>query len=200
MEVVMKRFTHYYVFLILFCWSCNKQDSSSGPAEAGTAQDTSAMTGTPSPTTTPRPTPAPIPTQTPAPAPTKVSQTMTVQFMTLLNNHRLSIGLKAIVLDEGMSDIAIGHSEDMASGKVAFGHDGFSSRCGQARAIMGGGNLCSENVAMGQKTAQAAFDAWMNSPGHRANMESARATHTGFGYAKSGTGTFYWTQIFLEVN
>jgi uncharacterized protein YkwD len=125
---------------------------------------------------------------------------MTEQFMTLLNNHRISMGLKALTLDEGMSDVVIGHSEDMASGSVPFGHDGFSSRCSQVRAIMGGGNLCAENVAMGQKTAQTAFDAWMNSPGHRANMEQSRVTHTGFGYAKSSGGTLYWTQIFLEVN
>lgn len=127
-------------------------------------------------------------------------QTMTEEFMELINNHRISIGLQPLVHDEGMGLIAQGHSEDMADGSVAFGHDGFSTRCSEARAVLGGGNLCAENVAMGQKTVLAAFNAWMNSSGHKANIEQPRATHTGFGYKKSASGAYYWTQIFLEKN
>lgn len=128
------------------------------------------------------------------------TQTMTEEFMELVNKHRVSIGLLPLIHDESMGSIAEGHSADMASGSVAFGHDGFSGRCSEARAALGGGNLCAENVAMGQKTVTAAFTAWMNSPGHKANIEQARATHSGFGYKKSSSGTYYWTQIFLELN
>lgn len=119
--------------------------------------------------------------------------------MDLVNDHRQGLGLRALIHDPGMEKIAQTHSQNMANGTVAFGHTGFSSRCSQARAILGGGNLCAENVAYGQKTPQAAFNSWMNSSGHRANIEQPRATHTGFGYAKSASGTLYWTQIFLEL-
>lgn len=128
------------------------------------------------------------------------SDPITQEFMTLLNNHRKGLGLKALILVEGLSDITREHSEDMANGQVSFGHTGFSNRCSESRTVLGGANLCAENVAMGQKTPLAAFNAWMNSSGHKANMELARATHTGFGYAQNPNGTYYWTQIFLEKN
>jgi uncharacterized protein YkwD len=88
----------------------------------------------------------------------------------------------------------------MATGAVAFGHLGFSERCLVAKSLLGGGNLCAENVAMGQKSPSAVFTSWMNSPGHRANIEQSRVTHTGFGYAQSTSGIYYWTQIFMELN
>ena len=130
---------------------------------------------------------------------TTPTQTWTEEFMDLINDHRQSIGLRALIHDPGMEKIAQIHSQNMANGSVAFGHTGFSARCSEARAVLGGGNLCAENVAYGQKTPQAVFNSWMNSSGHRANIEQSRVTHTGFGYAKNASGTVYWTQIFLEL-
>jgi len=127
-------------------------------------------------------------------------KTMTEEFMDLVNYHRTSIGLRPLIHDESMGEIARKHSENMAKGLVAFGHDGFSGRCSEAKSAMGGGNYCAENVAMGQKSAQAAFNSWMSSSGHKANIEGARSTHTGFGFAKNSSGRYYWTQIFLEVD
>lgn len=124
--------------------------------------------------------------------------TKTEEFMDLINNHRISIGLQALVHDEELADIAVIHSVNMATGVSPFGHDGFSGRCTEGRLILGGGNLCGENVAMGQKTVASAFSAWMNSPGHRSNIEQPRYSHTGFGYAQNTNGTYYWTQIFIE--
>jgi uncharacterized protein YkwD len=130
---------------------------------------------------------------------TPEAKTVTEQFVNLVNDHRKSIGLRALIHADSMAQIALGHSEDMATKKVAFGHTGFSSRCSEARDAMGGGNLCAENVATGQKTAQAVFTSWMNSSSHRANIESARHTHFGLGVAKSSSGTYYWTNLFLEL-
>ncbi len=118
--------------------------------------------------------------------------------MDLVNDHRASIGLRALIHDDEMGTIARTHSQNMASGAVAFGHTGFSSRCSASKTALGGGNWCGENVAAGQTTPKAAFTSWMNSSGHRANIEQGRATHTGFGYAKSSSGKYYWTQIFVE--
>lgn len=118
--------------------------------------------------------------------------------MDLINDHRKSMGLRALIHNDDMGDIARLHSQNMASGKVSFGHTGFSTRCSEARDAVGGGNWCGENVANGQRTPKDAFNAWMNSSGHRANIESAKATHTGFGYAKNGSAKYYWTQIFLQ--
>ncbi len=125
--------------------------------------------------------------------------TKTDEFMKLVNEHRFSLGLKSLILKRDLNDIANTHSENMASGEVPFGHTDFSLRCSEARIALGGGNLCSENVAKGQKTVQAAFDAWMKSPGHRSNLEKSRVTHTGFGFQQNEKGVYFWTQIFLEI-
>ena len=51
-----------------------------------------------------------------------------------------------------------------------------------------------ENIAMGQRTPQEVVNAWMNSPGHRANILNGDFTHIGVGYVEQGN---YWTQQFI---
>lgn len=201
-----------YFLILLFTLSCQDNTPGTNPETTdGTETTTPSVeapssdgtTTTPAPVPEPAPVPAPAPTPTPTPIPTPptapvVTETWTEEFMGYVNDHRRSIGLRALIHNDDMGDIARIHSENMAYGKVAFGHTGFSSRCSEARAALGGGNWCGENVAAGQKTPRDAFNSWMNSSGHRANIESSRASHTGFGYAKSSTGKYYWTQIFLE--
>jgi uncharacterized protein YkwD len=60
--------------------------------------------------------------------------------------------------------------------------------------------MSGENVESGKKTAQVVFTSWMNSSGHRANIEQSRYTHCGFAFKKSSSGTIYWAQLFLEKN
>lgn len=182
------------ILLLMFSISCNKD--SSNPAPTGTGAETE----TTIPAVTPAPTPInPIPTTPTTPTAPSTTQTWTEEFMDLVNDHRASIGLRALIHDDDMGDIARTHSQNMASGAVAFGHTGFSSRCSASKAALGGGNWCGENVAAGQTTPRAAFTSWMNSSGHRANIEKSTATHSGFGFAKSSSGKYYWTQIFIQL-
>lgn len=53
-----------------------------------------------------------------------------------------------------------------------------------------------ENIAYGYPTAGAVVKAWMNSPGHRANILNRRFTKIGLGLARSDDGTKYWVQDF----
>lgn len=179
--------------VLLLAWACNRDEGTTSTQETGRVPET---VETPSPA----PTPAPVPAPAPAPVPVDEKTSMINAFMKLVNDHRGSLGLKPLIHVDGMGAIAERHSSDMARGIVAFGHSGFSGRCSEAREVLGSGNLCAENVAKGQKTVSAAFQSWMNSSSHRANIEGARLTHTGFGFAKSSSGTYYWTQIFLEKN
>ncbi len=55
-----------------------------------------------------------------------------------------------------------------------------------------------ENIAYGQRSAQDVMNAWMNSPGHRANILSRNVTELGVGVAKKSNGTLYFTQMFLK--
>lgn len=170
------------LLILLLVISCNKdgvQDSNLGSPETTTPGVEQGNSTTPT-------------------NPINPTANWTEDFMTLINNHRRELGLRSLIHDDDLAKIALGHSQNMASGFIPMGHIGFSSRCEDARDALGGGNLCSENVAAGQKTPQAAFTAWMNSPGHRANIEQPRVSHTGFAFAKSSSGKYYWTQIFIE--
>lgn len=53
-----------------------------------------------------------------------------------------------------------------------------------------------ENLAMGYRTAAAAMDGWMGSPGHRANILNAGFTEVGAGYATDDAGRAYYVQVF----
>lgn len=184
-----------FLLFLLLTVSCNKDSSDEKTPENAETSTTTPVVVTPpiTPPVTPPVITPPI-VETPKP-----SSTWTEEFMELVNNHRQKIGLRPLIHDDGVGTIARTHSENMATGKVAFGHDGFSERCKAARLELGGGNWCGENVAMGQKTPADAFTSWMNSPGHKANIEQSRATHSGFGYAKNSSGRYYWTHVFLEL-
>ena len=54
---------------------------------------------------------------------------------------------------------------------------------------------CGENIAIGQGSPAAVMNAWMNSPGHRANILSASAQHIGVGCCRSGN-VYAWVQMF----
>ena len=119
--------------------------------------------------------------------------------MDLVNNHREKLGLQTLEYSPGMSAIIEKHAKNMALGKVAFGHSGSATRCNRAEKVLGGGNLCGEIVAWGQKDAKKAFQAWLNSKGHRAIIENGRYNQTGFGFYKNKAGRIYWAQIFVEL-
>jgi uncharacterized YkwD family protein/spore coat assembly protein SafA len=55
-----------------------------------------------------------------------------------------------------------------------------------------------ENIAEGQRTPQEVMDAWMNSPGHKANILSPAYTEIGVGAAKASTGGLIWVQEFIK--
>ena len=50
-----------------------------------------------------------------------------------------------------------------------------------------------ENIAMGQQSPAAVVEAWMNSPGHRANILTSRFVHAGMGASQN-----HWVQMFLD--
>ena len=51
-----------------------------------------------------------------------------------------------------------------------------------------------ENLAVGQTSSTAVFNAWRNSAGHRANMLNPAFTHLGVGLAY-GNGRYWWCLV-----
>ncbi len=131
----------------------------------------------------------------PPPAPSAFATAYDEEILALVNDHRRSIGKPALVMNQVIWIQANGHSLNMASGTVPFGHDGFDARVAAVRAALGSGGSAAENVAMGYGSAASVVSAWLGSAGHRANIEG-NATRTGVSAVKSSGGVWYYTQLF----
>lgn len=160
---------------------------------------------TPAPAT-PAPAPAPVkPAPTPvAPAPTTNDTSTSVsayeqKVVELVNVERQKAGLSALTLDSQMSNVARLKSKDMAD-KNYFAHQ--SPTYGSAGDMLSQFGIkwsaWGENIASGQRTPEAVVTAWMNSPGHRANIMSTNFSRIGVGYVTNSNGTPYWTQMFAN--
>lgn len=114
-----------------------------------------------------------------------------------INKYRASKKLPPLSVDPRITQQARIHSENMASGKVKFSHDGFD---GRAKAIAIPYQSVAENVAynMGfSDPVRNAVDGWIKSDGHRKNMEG-QFNLTGIGIAKNAKGEYYFTQLFVR--
>jgi uncharacterized protein YkwD len=119
---------------------------------------------------------------------------MASEILQYVNEDRKQQGLVVLEMSSMESSLATQHSQDMADGKVKFGHDGFNSRAKAIQKAMGSVEI-GENVAAGPMTAREVVDGWLKSPGHKRNIEG-NFTHTGIGYATDKKGIVYFTQIF----
>ena len=114
-----------------------------------------------------------------------------------VNNYRASKRLKPLQMVELISDAALKHSKDMGRGRVPFGHDGFDNRMDKVMGKIPNANACAENVAFGKFTAQEVVKRWIQSPGHRKNIEG-NYNMTGIGVVRGKDGYPYFTQIFIN--
>src|SRR4051794_12907973 len=64
--------------------------------------------------------------------------------------------------------------------------------CGYPSRLSGWG----ENIAAGYRSPSAVVAGWLDSPGHRRNIETRAFTTVGIGVAASPTGRLYWTTDF----
>jgi uncharacterized protein YkwD len=113
------------------------------------------------------------------------------------NEFRSSKKLPALIIREDLNKIAQKHSDDMARGRVAFGHDGFEKRDKQARKEVENAHRVAENVAFGAISGKEAVKMWKNSSGHRRNMLGPYK-YIGIGAAKDRKGNIYYTQVFVD--
>lgn len=121
-----------------------------------------------------------------------------MEVLRLVNIERSRVGLKPLQIDYKVSNIARLKSEDMAK-KNYFNHT--SPTYGTPFDMLRKFNItyksAGENIAKGQKNAQAVVKAWMESEGHKRNILSKSFTHIGIGKATRGR-TNYWTQVFIS--
>ncbi len=159
-----------------------------------------------------RVTPRPAATRTAAPRATvRVSATgletaatasessAAAEVLTLVNQERAQAGCRPLTLSSKLTELSQDFSEEMAA-RGFFDHTDPDGKTPWDRAdALGIGNLGGENIAEGQPTARSVMDAWMNSPGHRANILDCDYHSIGIGvhYATgSQSGGPWWTQDF----
>jgi uncharacterized protein YkwD len=66
------------------------------------------------------------------------------------------------------------------------------------RAMIHTNRPVAENIAMGQPHSSDVVQAWMNSPGHRANILNFGHRRIGVAAFRSDSGTIFWCQQFRQ--
>jgi uncharacterized protein YkwD len=127
------------------------------------------------------------------------------QVVTLINQHRATLGLSQLTVDANLTDSGVWKARHMAQ----FGYfdhadpappiarDPFTriSQCGYtASGVVG------ENIAKGQSSPSEVVAAWLASPGHRQNIEDPAFQATGVGVAAGADGALLWVQDFAGVS
>ena len=120
----------------------------------------------------------------------------------LVNQHRDSLGLSQLQTTSPLTNSAVWKSRHMAYYRY-MAHDDPAPpvartvgdrllACGYPANSAGWG----ENIAYGYTTPTAVMQAWLNSPGHRQNIEGPSYRTIGVAAAAASNGTLYWTQQF----
>ncbi|MBC2903024.1 CAP domain-containing protein [Streptomyces cupreus] len=176
-------------------------------ASPSASPSTSSAAPTKTPSKKPQATPSKKPKTTPSrvatKAPEKTSAPVTLpaeaaaaaQVLKLVNDERAKVGCSAVAANSALAELAAEFSEDMAE-RDFFDHtdpDGASPWDRAAKA--GITTLGGENIARGQADAAAVMDAWMNSPGHKANILNCDFKTLGVG-VHFGSGGPWWIQNF----
>lgn len=120
-----------------------------------------------------------------------------IETMKLINDYRLSIGLNALEKINHISFKCEEHNNYMIANNVVD-HNDFTSRSNNIIAVLGAKKV-GENVAYNYRTSEAAVRAWLDSPGHKENIEGD-FTHFGLSVTTDPkTGKKYYTNIFAKI-
>ncbi|MEZ0494550.1 CAP domain-containing protein [Kineococcus sp. TBRC 1896] len=111
------------------------------------------------------------------------------------NAARAAAGCAPLLLDPALQVAAQQHTTEMAA-TGTMSHAGADGSSPRTRLAAAGAfpALTAENVAHGYD-ADGVVDAWLASPGHRANVLDCRLSAVGIAAAPGAEGT-WWTQVF----
>jgi uncharacterized protein YkwD len=116
-----------------------------------------------------------------------------VAFADQMNAHRQTVGCAPLAWNDDVAAVALAHSQDMID-RGFFSHENPDGESPFDRLHAAGIHYsrAAENIAYGYPTATSVLDAWLNSPGHRSNIENCALTQHGVG--RVGT---HWTHMFV---
>ena len=124
----------------------------------------------------------------------------------LVNAHREKAGCNELVWMDPIAAVAQKHSDDMVA-RGYFSHVSLEGTTPFQRLERAGLRFirAAENIAAGQQTAEQVMTSWLNSPGHRRNIEDCAMREHGIGLSRGskvlpyGTITNAWTHNFTVL-
>ena len=133
-----------------------------------------------------------------------VDESKELEMIRLINDLRVSKGLKPLLIDHDLTRAARYHAADLAI-EGYFKHHTYNRKKDRLIDELGTFNRIrlfyrnkgfanSENIAAGNTEAQSAFRQWVNSEGHLRNMLNMKTTHIGIGYYENENSEWggYW--------
>ena len=121
------------------------------------------------------------------------------QVVQLVNQHRATLGLRALKVSPSLSASAVWKARHMATYSY-MAHDDpappVARTAADRIAACGYRGGWGENIAAGFTTPAAVLAAWLQSPGHRANIENPAYVVTGAGASVTANGVTVWAQDF----
>lgn len=114
----------------------------------------------------------------------------------LTNSARSQNGYAALIEDGALSEAAAVRAREIAR---SFSHTRPSGASFSSALSESGVSYlrAGENIASGQKSASEVVNAWLNSPGHRANILNSSYSRIGSASVNID-GTLYWVQLFAD--
>ncbi len=118
-----------------------------------------------------------------------------IEIMELINAYRISEGLSSLDNNDVIKGQAYSHTDYMVVNNNVS-HDYFYSRKTYLENNVGALQV-SENVAYGYTSAESVVNAWLNSEGHKQNIEG---DYTDFEISaeQNDQGKWYFTNIFIK--
>lgn len=120
------------------------------------------------------------------------------QMVNLVNEARRENGLKPLIVDTKLTELARLKSKDMIDNNY-FSHNSptYGSPFDMLKNFGVSYLSAGENIA-GNQTVERAHESLMNSPGHRRNILSSDYTHIGIGIQDGGKYGTMFTQMFIK--
>jgi len=115
------------------------------------------------------------------------------QVLVLVNEARSKEGLNPLAMNSALSKMAMVKAQDMYDNNY-FAHESptYGSPFDMMKSFGIAYKWAGENIAKGQRSPEEVMNAWMNSPGHRANIVSGNFTQIGIAYYNTE-----WVQAFI---
>lgn len=124
---------------------------------------------------------------------------LAAETVSLVNSYRATLGLRPLVAASALQASAVWKARHMARYSYMAHPDPappVARTAAERMAACGVTGGWGENIAAGYPSPSSVVQAWLASPGHRANIENPSFVAIGSSAAASASGAIYWAHVF----